>query len=260
MKLHTRALLAVALALLTVSQPVFAQGPAPAPKPFAGITFDSSAASQEEATKIIALNALMSGDPERGMPLLEGILKGSGSPTLKDRAMSALTQSKLPRAQQVLTDYAKSSSDAELQLRAVRYIGRTGTKENQQMLAGIYPTATDSRVKQEILRSLQNSGNGDALLAIAKSEKDSGLRSEAIRNLTNSEGATAATLSTFYASETDTAARRAIISGLANRGDAKTVIELARKETDPAMKVYIVQRLGSMKNKDATDFMVELLK
>ena len=259
MKLHTRALSAVVLTLpFTMS--AFAQGPSPAPKPFVAVSFDSSAASQEEATKIIALNALMSADPERGMPLLEGILKGSGSATLKDRAMSALTQSKLPRAQQVLTEYAKSSGDADLQLRAIRYIGRTGTKENQQMLAGIYPTATDSRVKQEILRSLQNSGNGDALLAIAKSEKDSGLRSEAIRNLTNSEGASAATLSSFYASETDTAARRAIISGLANRGDAKTVIELARKETDPAMKVYIVQRLGSMKNKDATDFMIELLK
>jgi hypothetical protein len=39
------------------------------------------------------------------------------------------------------------------------------------------------------------------------------------------------------------------------------VIEIARKESDPAMKGYIVQRLGGMsKNKDAMDFMTELLK
>jgi hypothetical protein len=38
-------------------------------------------------------------------------------------------------------------------------------------------------------------------------------------------------------------------------------VELARKETDPALKKTIVERLSMMQNnKEATDYMLELLK
>jgi hypothetical protein len=240
MKLRSFALLTIALVI-----PAFAQ----------------KTASSDESIKIIALNSIMSTDPDRGMPLLEDILKGSSSTGMKDRAMALLTQSKSPRAQEVLAGYAKSAADPELQVRAIRYIGRSGTKDAQQQLASIYPAASDTRAKQEIIRSLMVSGGGDPLLAIAKAEKDPTLRNEAIRDLAMSEGTPVATLTAFYASETDVSAKKTIVSGLANRGDAKTVIELARKETDPTMKAYMVQRLSVMqKNKDAMDYMLELLK
>ena len=50
------------------------------------------------------------------------------------------------------------------------------------------------------------------------------------------------------------------MNGLFARGDAKPMIDLARKETDPAMKKYIVERLALMHSKEATDYMMELLK
>src|SRR5205823_10809484 len=37
--------------------------------------------------KLIAINSILRGDPDRAVPLLEGILKSTGSPRLKDRAM-----------------------------------------------------------------------------------------------------------------------------------------------------------------------------
>lgn len=40
----------------------------------------------------------------------------------------------------------------------------------------------------------------------------------------------------------------------------KTLVELARKETDPAMKKTIVERLSMSRAKEATDYMMELLK
>ncbi len=243
---HT--LLTVALAM-----PMFAQQPM--------VFKDSTAMSPDEATKLIALNAIMNADPDRGMPLLEGILKGNSSAAMKDRALSVLTQSKSPRAQQVLTDYAKAGADPELQLRAIRYIGRTGTKDAQTQVAAIYPTVSDTRVKQEIIRSLMASGGSDSLLNIAKTEKDQNLRNEAVRDLAVSESTPAATLTAFYTSTTDQAAKKQIISGLSARGDAKTIIELARKENDPVMKSYAVQRLSGMsRNQAAMDFMMELLK
>ena len=250
MKLRLHTLLTAALAVSA-----FAQQPPVSPMAA------SATASPDDAMKSIALNAVMSADPERGIPLVEGILKGNSTPGMKDRAMSVLVQNKSPRAQQVLADYAKATGDPDMQLRAVRYMGRSGTKETQQQLAGLYASAGDARVKQEILRSLMASGDSDSLLAIAKSEKDATLRNDAIRDLGSSENTPTATLTGLYAGETDAAPKKLIISMLANRGDAKAIIELGRKETDPSLKTYIVQRLSGMsKNKDAMDFMMELLK
>jgi len=250
MRLHFCALLTVA-----ITMPALAQQPSPmAP---------ATAASIDDSTKLIALNAIMNTDPERGVPLVEGILKSNASANMKDRALAALSQSKAPNAQVALTAYAKSGTDPDLQVRAIRYIGRSGTstKDTQQLLAGIYPTANDAGVKREIIRSMTNSGATDSLVAIARSEKDQGLRNEAVRGMAQSDSTPVATLTGFYSSETDPGARKTIITMLAGRGDAKTVIELARKETDPLMKAYIVQRLSGMtKNKDAMDFMMELLK
>jgi hypothetical protein len=217
--------------------------------------------TDEESVKAVALNAIMNADPDRGVPLAEGILKGSGSSALKDRALSTLTQSKSARAQQVVSDYAKSGGDPDLQLRAIRYIGRSNVKETQQLIAGLYPTASNERVREEIIRSLASAGSSDALLTIIRSEKDQDLRTQAIRGLVNSENTPTATITALYTSEPDASARHRVIDGLLGRGDAKTVIDLARKESDPAMKGYIVQRLSGMqKNKDAMDFMTELLK
>jgi phenylpyruvate tautomerase PptA (4-oxalocrotonate tautomerase family) len=42
--------------------------------------------------------------------------------------------------------------------------------------------------------------------------------------------------------------------------DAKALVDLARKESDPAMKRTIVERLTMMHSKEATDYMMELLK
>jgi hypothetical protein len=217
--------------------------------------------SDEESVKALALNALMEADPGRAVPIAEGILQGGGSYALKDRALSSLTQSKSARARQVISDYAKSAADPNLQVRAIRYIGRSESKDSQQQIAALYPTAASAQVRDEIIRSLSNSGSTDALMNIIRSEKDQDLRNRAIRSLANSDNTPTATITALYASETDANARRTIVNVLLGRGDAKSVIEIARTESDPAMKGYIVQRLGGMsKNKDAMDFMTELLK
>jgi HEAT repeat protein len=244
----------------SLAAPVFAQ-PQPRPAPMPVVVRSSGQLTDDESVKAVALNSLMEADPERGVPIAEGILKGTGSYALKERALSALTQSRSARAQQVVSDYARSAADPNLQVRAIRYIGRSQSKDNQQQIAALYPAATNAQVREEIIRSLSNSGSTDALMTIIRSEKDQELRNRAIRSLANSESTPAATITALYASETDPNARRAVISALLGRGEVKSVIELARKESDPAMKGYIVQRLGGMsKNRDAMDFMTELLK
>src|ERR1700679_1262950 len=99
MRLRLYALLTAVITTSAVAQkPVAPMAPA-------------TAVSIDESTKLLALNAIMTADPERGVPLVEGILKGNATPSMKDRAMSVLTQSKSPNAQQAVTEYAKSGAD-----------------------------------------------------------------------------------------------------------------------------------------------------
>jgi tetratricopeptide (TPR) repeat protein len=209
--------------------------------------------------KLMAINGLMNADPDRAVPLLEGLLKGSAPPNVKDRAMFVLTQSRAPRAQQVIVDFAKGSSNPDLQIRAIRYLGMAGA-QNADQLTSIYSATSDAEVKSAILRALLSEGASAKLLDLAKSEKDPKMRVEAIRYF-YSGGAQLGTLTSLYASETDPEVKKEIVRGLMSRGDAKDLVDLARKENDPTMKRTIVQYLSSMRNnKDATDYMLELLK
>jgi len=114
----------------------------------------SPADETNEDLKLMAINSLMNADPERAMPLLEGLLKGNSAPGLKDRALFVITQNRSPRARQVLFEYAKGAGNPDLQLRAIRYIGMSGTSDAQQQLSAVYTASNDPDVKREIIRSL----------------------------------------------------------------------------------------------------------
>ena len=223
----------------------------------------SPAQESNDDLRLLAINSLMNADAERAIPLVEGILKGSATPSVKDRALFVLAQNKSPRARQALLDFAKGGGNPDLQLSAIRYEGMSGTKDAQQQLVAIYTASSDVSVKNAVLQALMTARATDALLSIAKSEKDASLRGSAIRNLanlTNDKSVPADELVQLY-SGSDVPAKRAIVDSLMVRGDAKTLVGLARSETDPAMKKTIVERLASMRdNKDAMDYMMELLK
>jgi hypothetical protein len=279
----------------------------------------SPAQETNEDLKLMAISSLMNADPDRALPLIEGVLKGNSSPKVKDRALFVLTQNSSPRAQQILNEYAKGAGNPDLQIKAIRYVGMSGTKDAQQLLTGYYNNTNDPAVKRVIIQSLMAAqasgplfnlaknekkddlrelsismlgamratdqltqlyasetsadnririvralfiaGATDKLLELVKNEKDPKVREEAIRSYARTPGATAETLAGFYSANTDAGTRRAIVNGLFERGDGKLLVELARKESDPAMKSYIVQRLGMMQHsKEATDYMIELLK
>ena len=66
-------------------------------------------------------------------------------------------------------------------------------------------------------------------------------------------------LLSIYASDQDPEVRGKVINALFLSGDAKGLVALARKETDPNMKKMIVSKLSIMGSKDATDYLMEIL-
>jgi hypothetical protein len=127
-------------------------------------------------------------------------------------------------------------------------------------LGQLYASETSAENKIQIVRSLFIAGASDKLLEIIRTEKDPRVRGEAIRNLAMTHSTSPEALATLYASETDPKTKKEIVNGLMVRGDAKLLVDLTRKETDPAMKRFMVERLSMMHGKEATDYMMELLK
>ena len=71
---------------------------------------------------------------------------------------------------------------------------------------------------------------------------------------------TSDTLRSIYTADMNPEVRSAVIEALFIQQNATSLVALARAEKDPAMKRRIVERLSLMKSKDASDYMLELLK
>ncbi len=152
---------------------------------------------------------------------------------------------------------AKSEQVPELRREAIRLLGASGA---QSELWQLYGSESSVEIKRAILQGLFTGGSSDRLTEVARSEKDPALRREAVRMLGLMRSSrTADVLSSIYASDSDLSIRKEILNALFIQGNAKALIDLGRKETDPSLKREIVQKLSVMKSKEATDFMLEIL-
>jgi len=133
--------------------------------------------------------------------------------------------------------------------------------EAREALWQIYQSESSVELKKEILRSSALLADQARLLGIVRSEKNAELRQTGIRSLgTSRDPKLADTLLALYREEKDADTRRSVIEGLAMQQNAAALVQLARQETDPELKRHLVQRLSSMKAKEATDYMLEILK
>ena len=152
---------------------------------------------------------------------------------------------------------AKSESNPELRKEAIRLLGMMGGKNE---LWDLYGSESNSDVREQILGSLAMSGNADKLVEIARNDKDEKLRRSAIRSLGIMPSSKVGdALASLYDAKQSADIRKDIIRGLAMQGNAHALVGLARKETDPELKKEIVRHLSTMKSKEATDYMLELL-
>lgn len=194
--------------------------------------------------RLIALNGLMSADPERAVPLLEKILQSKTDAKLRERALFVLAQSKAERARQILAGIAKGGANPDLQIKAIEYLGVHGGQGNRQLLDEIYRSSSDVPLKRRILDSFMVSGERDRLFQLAQSEPIPELRRKAIELLGVSGGRQQ--LADLYAKESSVDLKKAILDGLFVAGDAERITQLAKTEKDPALRREAISKLGVM--------------
>jgi HEAT repeat protein len=84
---------------------------------------------------------------------------------------------------QKLVQVAQGEKDPELRRTAIRNLGLMGGGDASKALQDIYAKETDRSLKEEVLNAYFLQGNAKALVAIARSEKDPGLKKRAVEKL-----------------------------------------------------------------------------
>ena len=153
---------------------------------------------------------------------------------------------------------AKGEKDPALRGEAVQQLGVMGAQDE---LAQLYQTETSIDVKKRILQAMFVGGGSDRLVELARTEKDPELRKTAVRSLgLMSASKTGDALRAIYTADASPEIRKAVIEGLFIQNNATVLVALARAEKNAEMKKDIVSKLSLMKSKEATDYLLELLK
>jgi hypothetical protein len=82
-----------------------------------------------------------------------------------------------------MLEAAKNEKDPELRRAAVRNLGLVRSDESSKALATIYVNETDRGIREEVLNAYFLQGNAGAIVAIARAEKDPGLKKKAVEKL-----------------------------------------------------------------------------
>ena len=82
-----------------------------------------------------------------------------------------------------IQEAAKNEKDPDLRRAAVRNLGLVRSEESGKALAEIYARETDRGIREEVLNAYFLQGNAGAIVAIAKAEKDPGLKKKAVEKL-----------------------------------------------------------------------------
>jgi HEAT repeat protein len=209
----------------------------------------------DEDVKLMAINGLMNSDPDRAIPILEGILNGSQPVKLKDRALFVLSQSGSQHALDIVARTAKSGPP-DLRNRALRYLGIMGGDRNRAILADIYNSTNDLSVKKSVLKSYMVSGDRARLLALAKGESNPELRADAVMQL----GVIGARdeLSELYNSEPSVEVRKKILQAMFIGGNTEKLAEIARNEKVFELKLAAIRNLGILGGGKSGDLLISL--
>lgn len=203
----------------------------------------------DEDLKLLAIQSLQNSDPERAIPLLEGVLNSAGSIRLKDRALFVLATSSQATAHTMLVNIAKGGNP-DLQIRAIRYLGQTNRSGKNPTTAAelgeIFKSTENEDVKLAVLRSFGSAGDRAQIVSLMGTTTTDAIRREGINQLGSAQ-AGPELWSMYQQSGTSKELRMQILSALANMGAYDKVVEVAKTEKDADIRRRAIRSLGNMR-------------
>jgi outer membrane protein assembly factor BamD (BamD/ComL family) len=246
------------------------------------------AGNQSPKMKEQALFVLTQMDSKESQDVLAQVARGQSGAELQIKAIQMLAAMEGKRANGILEEVYRSSADLEVKKtilqsylvsddsgkllaaargetnpRLVRTAVETlGAMGEADQLLSLYRSTKIQEAKASIIDAFVPCGEKAnlALKEIATTESDSELRRKAIRNLGVTGGRAGQMLVEIYQKTSDPGSKEAALDGLFVAGDAHGMVALARAEKDVTMKKKIVEKLGVMGDREASEYLIELLK
>jgi HEAT repeat protein len=213
---------------------------------------------ERDADALMALDALLVGGSERGVPLLQRVLAGDHSDHVKSRAMFVLSQLDSRAADAALDAILAGNASAKLKQEAVRMIAVGGRKESLERLLPLYRGSQDAAVKRAVMEAFLIGGRGDLMQALLEAETDPELRLNALNSLgAMGEGAR---LKALYGPKLPREERRRLVHSLGVAGEFQALLEIARSEADPELQVEAIRSVGIGGSKEAAQALVGLYR
>ena len=160
-------------------------------KQSAGQPVGADAADDE--IKLLAMQGLMRTDPEAALPVIEKVLAGGANVRTKERALYVLSQNRSDRARAVIAGVARGNANPDLQRTAIRLLAQSNSPESIAVLSSLYRPEQSIEIRRTIINSLgQNHNNAaanNALITIYRAERDSELRAQIVRHLSDCRSA-----------------------------------------------------------------------
>lgn len=227
-----------------------------------------------------------SGSPE-AKQILGRIASGQSNPDMQRKAVEYLGMFGGDDSHKILADVYAKSSDESLKRAILRSYMISGDKEDLftaakgeknesvrgeairqlglvhgvEELQQLYQRESSNAVKHEILQAFFLAGDSTRLVQAATNEKDPELRRTAVRNLglINSPDSAKA-LQTIYSKDSDESVRREVLNAYFIQNNAAGLVTIARTEKNPELKREAVSKLSLMHDKEATDYLMEILQ
>jgi tetratricopeptide (TPR) repeat protein len=192
----------------------------------------------------------------------------------KDEALAAIAELRKAHPQSRWLDDAKaleveagkpvspeSESDEELKLIALNGLMQSDPDRALPLLENLLKGNQSPRVKKRVVYVLASSESAKAqqlLEQVAKGQSNPDVQLAAIQYLGSrrNDPVKAQMLMAIYNSTTDANIRRAILQSIA--GDHARVLQIARAEKDPALKVYAIHLLGGREDANTGDTLVAM--
>lgn len=209
----------------------------------------------DDDIKVLALSGMMQSDPEKALPLVEKLLKGSYSPKLKRQALYVIAENNTPKAQQMLEQIARGGNP-DLQVRAIQFMSERRNANTPQILLEIYTSTNDPAVKRAVLDTFSNNHDKGRLLLVLNREKDTNLRRRAIETLGDADGQPE--LWQIYQSETTVEGKTAILNAMAHNGNLEKLTEVARTDKEPKVRQKAIEVISEQDAGNPSDTLAAL--
>ena len=229
---------------------VLSQSPSPKARELMGNLAKGGSSPQLQE---LAVHYLGLAGGERNRQLLLEAYNTSKSRSVKEEVLNALMVSG-DRGR--ILNAAKNEPDSELREEAIRLLGVMGARND---LAAMWATETTAGAREAIIDAMFVAGDYEHIGEIAKNDKSVDVRGEAIRKLGLMGKKTAPMLIAFYQNDSNPDIKEAVIDALFVQNNARALIDLSKQEKNRSLKREILQKLSVMGNKEAVDYMLEIL-